>query len=167
MCRWWTLLDAGGPTERWSRVLQWDEEGTWSGGWRRPSSESLSEWQLSRVWGTAEQQDALLLLLRFGPDGHFGPDAWTGPTLDMFDNSNYPFNCFNYDGDGYPSSSTDEDKKMCRPAYRYAGVQWLLPCRHILQFFQESVFYHSLTFCNDFLWFYKFSLVLLFRFFSF
>lgn len=37
----------------------------------------------------------------------------------MFDNSHYPFNCFNYDGDGYPSSSTDEEKKMCRPAYRY------------------------------------------------
>lgn len=39
---------------------------------------------------------------------------------DMFDNSHYPFNCFNYDGDGYPSSSTDEEKKICRPAYRYA-----------------------------------------------
>ncbi|XP_010788413.1 forkhead box L3 [Notothenia coriiceps] len=35
----------------------------------------------------------------------------------MFNNSSYPFNCFNYDGDGYPSSSTDEEKKMCRPAY--------------------------------------------------
>nr|WJK44496.1 forkhead box protein [Lateolabrax maculatus] len=35
----------------------------------------------------------------------------------MFDNTHYPFNCFNYDGDGYPSSSTDEEKKMCRPAY--------------------------------------------------
>ncbi|KAK1881932.1 Forkhead box protein I1-B [Dissostichus eleginoides] len=36
----------------------------------------------------------------------------------MFNNSSYPFNCFNYDGDGYPSSSTDDKKKMCRPAYR-------------------------------------------------
>lgn len=43
----------------------------------------------------------------------------THRAADMFDNSNYPFNCFNYDGDGYPSSSTDEEKKMCRPAYRY------------------------------------------------
>ncbi|XP_017273878.1 forkhead box L3 [Kryptolebias marmoratus] len=40
----------------------------------------------------------------------------------MFDNSHYPFNCFNYDGDGYPSSSTDEEKKMCRPAYSYIAL---------------------------------------------
>ncbi|XP_028821338.1 forkhead box L3 [Denticeps clupeoides] len=35
----------------------------------------------------------------------------------MFDRSQYPYNCFNYDGDGYPSCSSDEEKKMCRPAY--------------------------------------------------
>ncbi|KAF7204720.1 forkhead box L3 [Nothobranchius furzeri] len=40
----------------------------------------------------------------------------------MFDNSHYPFNCFNYDGDGYPSASTDEEKKMCRPAYSYIAL---------------------------------------------
>ncbi|XP_034050029.1 forkhead box L3 [Thalassophryne amazonica] len=40
----------------------------------------------------------------------------------MFDTSHYPFNCFNYDGDGYPSSSTDEDKKTCRPAYSYIAL---------------------------------------------
>lgn len=40
----------------------------------------------------------------------------------MFDNSHYPFNCFNYDGDGYPTSSTDEEKKMCRPAYSYIAL---------------------------------------------
>ncbi|CDQ82983.1 unnamed protein product [Oncorhynchus mykiss] len=40
----------------------------------------------------------------------------------MFDNSQYPYNCFNYDGDGYPSCSTDEDKKMCRPAYSYIAL---------------------------------------------
>ncbi|CAL9698857.1 unnamed protein product [Knipowitschia caucasica] len=40
----------------------------------------------------------------------------------MFDNSNYPFNCFNYDGEGYPSSSCEEDKKMCRPAYSYIAL---------------------------------------------
>ncbi|KAM7381940.1 hypothetical protein PAMA_012685 [Pampus argenteus] len=43
-------------------------------------------------------------------------------SVDMFDNSHYPFNCFNYDGDGYPSSSTDEEKKMCRPAYSYIAL---------------------------------------------
>ncbi|XP_056286034.1 forkhead box L3 [Pseudoliparis swirei] len=52
--------------------------------------------------------------------------AWTPqpgpPSAAMFDNSNYPFNCFNYDGDGYPSSSTDEEKKMCRPAYSYIAL---------------------------------------------
>ncbi|XP_075950335.1 forkhead box L3 [Anarhichas minor] len=46
----------------------------------------------------------------------------TPQSVDMFDNSNYPFNCFNYDGDGYPSSSTDEEKKMCRPAYSYIAL---------------------------------------------
>ncbi|XP_053705735.1 forkhead box L3 [Synchiropus splendidus] len=40
----------------------------------------------------------------------------------MFDNSHYPFNCFNYDGDGYPSCSTDQEKKMCRPAYSYIAL---------------------------------------------
>ncbi|XP_029495526.2 forkhead box protein L3-like [Oncorhynchus nerka] len=43
-------------------------------------------------------------------------------SVDMFDNSQYPYNCFNYDGDGYPSCSTDEDKKMCRPAYSYIAL---------------------------------------------
>lgn len=47
-------------------------------------------------------------------------------SVKMFDNSHYPFNCFNYDGDGYPSSSTDEEKKMCRPAYRYG---WFVPLK--------------------------------------
>ncbi|KAF1374112.1 hypothetical protein PFLUV_G00245860 [Perca fluviatilis] len=46
----------------------------------------------------------------------------TPQSVAMFDNSNYPFNCFNYDGDGYPSSSTDEEKKMCRPAYSYIAL---------------------------------------------
>ncbi|XP_054913841.1 forkhead box L3 [Poeciliopsis prolifica] len=40
----------------------------------------------------------------------------------MFDHSDYPFNCFNYDGDGYPTSGTDEDKKICRPAYSYIAL---------------------------------------------
>ncbi|XP_030628957.1 forkhead box L3 [Chanos chanos] len=40
----------------------------------------------------------------------------------MFDSSQYPYNCFNYDGDGYPSCSTDEEKKMCRPAYSYIAL---------------------------------------------
>lgn len=66
-----------------------------------------------RVWaehgGRAQQQDS-----------ERSPPLWTPrQSLSMFDNSDYPFNCFNYDGDGYPTSSTEEDKKMCRPAYRY------------------------------------------------
>ncbi|XP_038130025.1 forkhead box L3 [Cyprinodon tularosa] len=40
----------------------------------------------------------------------------------MFDNSHYPFNCFNYDGDGYPSSGSEEEKKICRPAYSYIAL---------------------------------------------
>ncbi|MEQ2210304.1 hypothetical protein XENOCAPTIV_011321, partial [Xenoophorus captivus] len=69
---------------------------------------------LSRAWwlsGTAGQSVAAGL--------------WTGRSCcstpdssKMFDNSHYPFNCFNYDGDGYPSSGTDEEKRICRPAYR-------------------------------------------------
>ncbi len=37
----------------------------------------------------------------------------------MFDSLQYPYNCFNYEGEGYPSCGTDEEKKVCRPAYRY------------------------------------------------
>ncbi|XP_057681323.1 forkhead box L3 [Corythoichthys intestinalis] len=40
----------------------------------------------------------------------------------MFDTSHYPFNCFNYDGDSYASCSTDQEKKMCRPAYSYIAL---------------------------------------------
>lgn len=36
----------------------------------------------------------------------------------MFDNTQYPYNCFNYDGDDYPTCSSDEEKKFTRPAYR-------------------------------------------------
>ncbi|KAM6951564.1 forkhead box L3 [Aplochiton taeniatus] len=42
--------------------------------------------------------------------------------LDMFDTSQYPYNCFNYDGEGYPSCTTEEEKKMCRPAYSYIAL---------------------------------------------
>lgn len=62
------------------------------------------------------RQDGLLLLGLV--QGHTAGSPLPCPGADMFDNANYPFNCFNYDGDGYPSSSTDEEKKMCRPAYR-------------------------------------------------
>ncbi|XP_006637427.1 forkhead box L3 [Lepisosteus oculatus] len=40
----------------------------------------------------------------------------------MFDNSQYPYNCFNYDGDGYPACASDDEKKMCRPAYSYIAL---------------------------------------------
>ena len=83
---------------------------------------SVSVSWLSRAWwqSRAEQQDSVLLL-GFGQESQRSLTVRiTRPhSVDMFDNSNYPFNCFNYDGDGYPSSSTDEEKKMCRPAYRY------------------------------------------------
>lgn len=36
----------------------------------------------------------------------------------MFDSSQYPYNCFNYDADGYPAGSADEEKRLTRPAYR-------------------------------------------------
>ncbi|XP_043944873.1 forkhead box L3 [Protopterus annectens] len=40
----------------------------------------------------------------------------------MFDNSQYPYNCFNYDGDEYPTCSSDEEKKISRPAYSYIAL---------------------------------------------
>ncbi|XP_043567286.1 forkhead box L3 [Chiloscyllium plagiosum] len=40
----------------------------------------------------------------------------------MFDNSQYPYNCFNYDGDDYPPCSSEEEKKICRPAYSYIAL---------------------------------------------
>lgn len=113
------------PSERWSWVLRPAavlRRGEGRGGLQAAaviSSSSVSVSWLSRAWwqSRAEQQDRVLLL-GFGQESQ---TVWiTHPhSVEMFDNSNYPFNCFNYDGDGYPSSSTDEEKKMCRPAYRY------------------------------------------------
>ncbi|XP_019350364.1 forkhead box L3 isoform X3 [Alligator mississippiensis] len=40
----------------------------------------------------------------------------------MFDNTQYPYNCFNYDGDDYPTCSSDEEKKFTRPAYSYIAL---------------------------------------------
>ncbi|XP_056359224.1 forkhead box L3 isoform X1 [Oenanthe melanoleuca] len=40
----------------------------------------------------------------------------------MFDNTQYPYNCFNYDGDDYPACSSDEEKKFTRPAYSYIAL---------------------------------------------
>ncbi|XP_074867223.1 forkhead box L3 [Carettochelys insculpta] len=40
----------------------------------------------------------------------------------MFDNTQYPYNCFNYDGDDYPTCSSDEEKKITRPAYSYIAL---------------------------------------------
>lgn len=36
----------------------------------------------------------------------------------MFDSSQYPYNCFNDDADDYPAGSSDEEKRLTRPAYR-------------------------------------------------
>ncbi|CAH2307203.1 forkhead box L1-like [Pelobates cultripes] len=40
----------------------------------------------------------------------------------MFDHTQYPYNCFNYDGDDYPTCSSDEEKKYSRPAYSYIAL---------------------------------------------
>lgn len=104
----------------------WDEEGREGagGGRHQQGSERVSAGGAEHG-GRAERRDRVLLL-GLGRDTRRsrtpGITHLSGQSADMFDNSHYPFNCFNYDGDGYPSSSTDEEKKMCRPAYRYAGM---------------------------------------------
>ncbi|XP_037669698.1 forkhead box L3 [Choloepus didactylus] len=40
----------------------------------------------------------------------------------MFDSSQYPYNCFNYDADDYPAGSSDEEKRFTRPAYSYIAL---------------------------------------------
>ncbi|XP_010841641.1 PREDICTED: forkhead box L1-like [Bison bison bison] len=40
----------------------------------------------------------------------------------MFDSSQYPYNCFNYDADDYPAGSSDEEKRLTRPAYSYIAL---------------------------------------------
>ncbi|KAF7243011.1 Forkhead box protein L1 [Varanus komodoensis] len=40
----------------------------------------------------------------------------------MFDNTQYPYNCFNYDGDEYPTCSSDEERRFTRPAYSYIAL---------------------------------------------
>ncbi|KAM6424558.1 forkhead box L3 [Liasis olivaceus] len=40
----------------------------------------------------------------------------------MFDNTQYPYNCFNYDGDDYPTCTSDEEKRFTRPAYSYIAL---------------------------------------------
>ncbi|XP_072838825.2 forkhead box L3 [Pogona vitticeps] len=40
----------------------------------------------------------------------------------MFDNTQYPYNCFNYDGEDYPTCSSDEEKRFTRPAYSYIAL---------------------------------------------
>ncbi|XP_040430950.1 forkhead box L3 isoform X2 [Cygnus olor] len=50
----------------------------------------------------------------------------------MFDNTQYPYNCFNYDGDDYPTCSSDEEKKFTRPAYRSNQRAWQNSIRHNL-----------------------------------
>ncbi|XP_019277912.2 LOW QUALITY PROTEIN: forkhead box L3 [Panthera pardus] len=40
----------------------------------------------------------------------------------MFDSSQYPYNCFNYDADDYPVGSSDEQKRLTRPAYSYIAL---------------------------------------------
>nr|XP_044603391.1 forkhead box L3 [Equus asinus] len=44
----------------------------------------------------------------------------------MFDSSQYPYNCFNYDADydadDFPAGSSDEEKRLRRPAYSYIAL---------------------------------------------
>ncbi|XP_007941358.1 forkhead box L3 [Orycteropus afer afer] len=40
----------------------------------------------------------------------------------MFDSSQYPYNCFNYDADDFPAGSSDEEKRLTRPAYSYIAL---------------------------------------------
>uniref|UniRef100_A0A8C9AL74 Forkhead box L3 n=1 Tax=Prolemur simus TaxID=1328070 RepID=A0A8C9AL74_PROSS len=40
----------------------------------------------------------------------------------MFDSSQYPYNCFNYDSYDYPAGSSDEEKRLTRPAYSYIAL---------------------------------------------
>ncbi|XP_072798224.1 forkhead box L3 [Vicugna pacos] len=40
----------------------------------------------------------------------------------MFDSSQYPYNCFNYDADDYPAGSSDEEQRLTRPAYSYIAL---------------------------------------------
>ncbi|KAJ7305886.1 hypothetical protein JRQ81_010252 [Phrynocephalus forsythii] len=50
----------------------------------------------------------------------------------MFDNTQYPYNCFNYDGEDYPTCSSDEEKRFTRPAYRTNQRAWQNSIRHNL-----------------------------------
>lgn len=54
---------------------------------------------------------------RRGGSGSSGGPAGVRRTT-MFDSSQYPYNCFNYDADDYPAGSSDEEKRLTRPAYR-------------------------------------------------
>ncbi|XP_036913618.1 forkhead box L3 [Sturnira hondurensis] len=40
----------------------------------------------------------------------------------MFDSSEYPYNCFNYDADDYPAGGSDQEKRLTRPAYSYIAL---------------------------------------------
>uniref|UniRef100_A0A2K5D127 Fork-head domain-containing protein n=1 Tax=Aotus nancymaae TaxID=37293 RepID=A0A2K5D127_AOTNA len=40
----------------------------------------------------------------------------------MFDSSQYPYNCFNDDADDHPAGSSDQDKRLTRPAYSYIAL---------------------------------------------
>nr|XP_020669653.1 forkhead box protein I1c [Pogona vitticeps] len=52
-----------------------------------------------------------------------GANKWgSRKTKRMFDNTQYPYNCFNYDGEDYPTCSSDEEKRFTRPAYSYIAL---------------------------------------------
>lgn len=53
-----------------------------------------------------------------GGGGGGGARAGQHRVAKMFDSSQYPYNCFNDDADDYPAGSSDEEKRLTRPAYR-------------------------------------------------
>lgn len=53
-----------------------------------------------------------------GGGGGGGARAGQHRVVTMFDSSQYPYNCFNDDADDYPAGSSDEEKRLTRPAYR-------------------------------------------------
>ncbi|XP_058141662.1 forkhead box L3 [Dasypus novemcinctus] len=56
------------------------------------------------------------------PGGRRGGGGGPEGSARMFDSSQYPYNCFNYDADDYPAGSSDEEKRLTRPAYSYIAL---------------------------------------------
>lgn len=96
------------------------------GGWGQPPHWDWTPENQAERAGTPEAQAPRVLHAdAVGPvkgkycraqDGGARVDQHTVAT--MFDSSQYPYNCFNDDADDYPAGSSDEEKRLTRPAYR-------------------------------------------------